>query len=219
MNQLPYQQTQNNLIQNQTQNQNQTSLNQLQPIGFPQNNILQNNLNIVQYKNLLDELSQSTFATIISGSRTAIECWEDTFGFQNNRKFFVELTKNNGTRQAFSCIENTGTCQRFCVKHAFKNCVLDIFYNTSFSNSSLPNYNFLTPYIKATRTNGGFCPCCENGILNVFYIENQRPIGSIVQNGESLVDIKDISNSIKYTANYDVKVEKKMLLLLYWRNK
>ena len=184
---------------------------------------MQNNLNIVQYKNLLDELSQSTFATIISGSRTAIECWEDTFGFQNNRKFFVELTKNNGTRQAFSCIENTGTCQRFCVKHAFKNCVLDIFYNTSFSNSALPNYDFSIPYIKATRTNGGFCPC-ENGILNVFYIENQRPIGSIVENSESLVDIKDISNNIKYTVNYDVKVEKKNVAFvvlkkqIIWKN-
>ena len=86
---------------------------------------MQNNLNTVHYKNLLDELSQSTFATIISGSQTAIECWEDICGCKNNKKFFVELTKNNGTRQAFSCIENTDACQRFCIKPAFKNCVLD----------------------------------------------------------------------------------------------
>ena len=40
MNQLNYQQTQNNFIEN----HNQTSFNQMQQIGFPQNNIIQDNI-------------------------------------------------------------------------------------------------------------------------------------------------------------------------------
>ena len=60
MNQLNYQQTQNNFIEN----HNQTSFNQMQQIGFPQNNIIQDNINTVYYKNIFEELSQSTLATI-----------------------------------------------------------------------------------------------------------------------------------------------------------
>ena len=205
MNQLPYQQTQNALIQN----QNQTSLYPIQPIGIPQNNIIQDNIKAVQYKNLLEELSQSTSAEINTGPRSNKECFEDMFGCINNKTFVINLTTKNGTRQAFACKENTGTCQRYFCKAFIKNCAFDIFYNTAFSNPSFPNYDFSAPYIRATRTNGGCCHCHKKGILNAYYVENHQLIGSIVENKDILVDIKDISNNLKYLMKYDVKVEKK----------
>ena len=205
MNQLPYQHTQNALIQN----QNQTSLYPIQPIGIPQNNIIQDNIKSVQYKNLLEELSQSTSALISYGPRPNIECFEDMFGCKNNLTFVIDLTTNNGKRQAFVCKENTGRCQRYCFKPSIKNCVFDIFYNTAFSNSSFPIYDFSRPYIKAIRSNGG-CHCCSGrGILNAYYVENQQLIGSMVENGDTLVDIKDLSSNLKYSMKYDVAIEKK----------
>ena len=119
------------------------------------------------------------------------------------------MTTKNGTRQAFACKENTGACQRYCCKALIKNCAFDIFYNTAFSNPSVPNYNFSAPYIRATRTNGGCYHCYNKGILNAYYVENQQLIGSMVENKDILVDIKDISNSLKYSMKYDVKIEKK----------
>ena len=113
MNQLPYQQTQNALIQN----QNQTSLYPIQPIEIPQNNIIQDNINAVQYKNLLEELSQSASAEIERGPQTNKECLEDMLGCKNNKTFIINLTTKNGTRQAFACKENIGTCQRCVVYH------------------------------------------------------------------------------------------------------
>ena len=203
MNQLPYQQTQNALIQN------QTSLYPIQPIEIPQNNIIQDNINAVQYKNLLEELSQSISAEIKRGPQSNKECLEDMLGCKNNKTFIINLTTKNGTRQAFACKENIGTCQRYCCKAFIKNCAFYIFYNTAFSNPSLPIYDFSAPYIKANRTNGGCCSYCRKGILNAYYAENQQLIGSMVENKDNLVDIKDISNNLKYSMKYDVIIEKK----------
>ena len=204
MNQLPYQQTQNALIQN------QTSLYPIQPIEIPQNNIIQDNINAVQYKNLLEELSQSTSAEIKRGPQSSKECLEDLFGCKNNKAFIISLTTKNGTRQAFACKENTGACQRYCCKALINNCAFDIFYNTAFSNQYFPIYDFSAPpYIKATRTNGGCFHCHRKAILNAYYVKNQQLIGSIVENKDILVDIRDISNNLKYSMKYDVKIEKK----------
>ncbi len=195
MNQIQYQQTQaNNLIQN--QNQNQTSLYPIHPMANNGNDLLKyNNQNILNFKTLFEELSLSTHAQINESSKFVQNC----LGCQDNKTFKVFLTVNGVQRFSFICKENSEKCQRFCIKQAFKNCVIDIFYN--YPNSP-PNLDFLVPYIVATRTNGGYmCWFCneKHGILNVFLFENNKKIGSIVQNEIYSNYIKDSFDNSKYS--------------------
>ncbi len=73
---------------------------------------------------------------------------QDLFGCKSNETFFVELVTKYGIREAFTCKENSDKFQRYCLPKSLQNCVIDVFYNTSFSKSSSPNYDYSSPYIR-----------------------------------------------------------------------
>ena len=151
---------------------------------------------LMYYKDALDELKACNKVKIDGNEFSCTKLIKEFCGCNFEEVFKVLLIDNFEERNAFTCRETSGCCQRAFVKKNNRSFTMDCFYIEPVADNIKDKTN---PFMKIERVNGGFC--AERAIIKVMDGEGD-PIGYVkeepLETGE-VCSIHNKGNVLLYT--------------------
>ena len=170
-----------------------------------QTNISETNANLIgiEYlQSIINELKESEYAEIeYSRGLNLRKVFKSIYNFHPAETFEIYLGKGEDKKNSFICTEVSTSFQRYCVGTSKREFDMDIFYNISEDEVEFTK----DPILKIHRIEGGCCS--DRGIMKVYYPDNKKLIGIIIQ--AILANIYDSDNQLLYRVKLPFELEHK----------